>query len=438
MKTIRSKLLLSMSAAMLISIGITLVLFIHLIDGLIVNQAKSQLHGQVPKALRTLDNGDLSDLDRTNFKFVVRGVMLDADYMVLDDQRRVIAASDSDEEGTVFMGRSHNGEGVVTLHGTRVLYSQARLKGLPYSILIYSPLSSIRALSGSILKVTLISIIASFAIILCIALLTISRIVKPLNRLKETVSRYEPHHPLQGPFPEEDRSEIGELSRNFHLMADRIAHHSRHQREFLQNVSHELKTPLMSINGYVFAIRDGVVTQDEGLKIITSQSRRLVDMVDKLLTLSRLESMEESWPLEELEIGEMVREALDLMRPAAAESSVSIELAGSGFQVRTAGEQLFRVLLNLLQNAVRHTNSIIRVTMEQEGEYWAFHVDDDGPGIAEDKRNEVFGRFVTGANGVTGLGLAISRQIAIRLGAELSYSESPLGGARFSFICRNN
>lgn len=116
------------------------------------------------------------------------------------------------------------------------------------------------------------------------------------------------------------------------------------------------------------------------------------------------------------------------------ERNITLQLAGHNFEIKTTGEQLFRILLNLLQNAVRHTNSKIVVTTERTNEGWMLHVDDDGPGLAESERTEVFGRFVTGANGVTGLGLAISLQIARHLGGELVYSDSPLGGARFSFI----
>ncbi|WP_039839132.1 sensor histidine kinase [Paenibacillus sonchi] len=68
------------------------------------------------------------------------------------------------------------------------------------------------------------------------------------------------------------------------------------------------------------------------------------------------------------------------------------------------------------------------------GACWAIHIDDDGNGLSETEREAVFQRFYTGPNGVTGLGLTICRQIAANLDGELTYSSSPLGGARFSFI----
>lgn len=438
MKTIRSKLIVSMSAAMLVTVFITVGFFIHLIDDLIMNQAKTMLQGQVSKALKMLNDGNLKNLDRTDFKYALRGVMLNADYIVLDHRHNVVAASNSIKEGTYFASRSRSGEGIGVLHGIKILYSQAELKGTSYLLLIYSPLSSIRALSGSILQATLLAIAYSFGVILCIGLLTVSLIVKPLNRLKENVSRYEPNASTLIPFPAHESGEIGELGRTFQHMAERISRHHQNQVEFLQNVSHELKTPLMSIQGYAYAIRDGIVPQEEGLQIIDSQSHRLVSMVDKLLLLSRLEATEEIWPKEELDIHQLAKEAVGLMLPVASERDIKLTIRGDSFQVTTTGEQMFRILVNLLQNAVRHTQTQVVVTTERDHDGWMLHVDDDGSGITEEARNEIFGRFVTGANGVTGLGLAISRQITLRLGAELVYSDSPLGGARFSFIQRNS
>lgn len=191
----------------------------------------------------------------------------------------------------------------------------------------------------------------------------------------------------------------------------------------------------MSIHGFVFAIQDQVVTQEEGLEVITNQSQRLIDMVDKLLQLSRLEAVDEHWPAATVDLRTMAEEAAMLLMPEANRRELKLTVEGESLQVTIPGEQLFRILVNLLQNAVRHTidQVVIRVDPEAPGAAWAIHIEDNGPGLAEEEREAVFERFYTGANGVTGLGLAICRQIAARLNGELTYSRSELGGARFSF-----
>jgi signal transduction histidine kinase len=236
-------------------------------------------------------------------------------------------------------------------------------------------------------------------------------------------------------FLQADHTEIGELIHTFQLMSNRLDDHHRHQLEFLQNVSHELKTPLMSIQGYVYAIQDQVVSTDQGLDIIAAQSQRLIDMVGKLIQLSRLETVEEEWPMTVIDLKSMADEAVYLLMPTALQREVRLTAEANSCMVETAGEQLFQILLNLLQNAVRHTQTQVKLTLEYPGDDdadWIFHVDDDGPGLNELDRQHIFRRFYTGNNGVTGLGLAISKQLAVHLHADLVYSDSPLGGARFS------
>lgn len=436
MHTIRGKMLLSFFLALVVTVGITVALFVRLIDDILVNQVKAQLHGQAEKAEKILRNGDISGLNNTEFKYVVKGLMLDADYLILDPNNKIIDANDDREVGKTLNYALSGRNGIAVLHGKKILFTKERLAGRPYSIFIYAPLSSLRALYGSLMRTTLLAIGFSLLVILVIGLLTVSRVVRPLNQLKEAVGRYEPYRSQDEGFPVGDTTEIGELITTFQSMSDRIQQHQRNQVEFLQNVSHELRTPLMSIHGFVFAIQDQVVTQETGLEVILTQSVRLMDMVDKLLQLSRLEAVDEYWPASAIDLRTMADEAALLLMPAASERAIKLHVEGAGLQVVVAGEQLFQVLVNLLQNAVRHTSSeiCVRIDAEYPGAVWAIHIDDDGNGLSETERDAVFQRFYTGSNGVTGLGLAICRQIATNLDGELVYSTSPLGGARFSFI----
>jgi len=437
MKTIRSKMLLALCAGMLVTVAITVLLFIRLIDDLLLNQVKHQLNEQTIKAVHLLNTNDIDSLDSDSFRFFIKDTLFYADYFVLDTQNKVVASSNADEVGTQMNGFSANREGIMQLHNTKVLYSEARLIHQPFRVILYSPLSSLRALYIPLLRTTLLSIAASFIVILLIGLFAVWRMVQPLNRLKEAVSTYEPHRMTKEPFLQADHTEIGELISTFQLMADRLQLHHRHQLEFLQNVSHELKTPLMSIQGYVYAIQDQVLPTEQGLHIISTQSQRLIDMVSKLLQLSRLESVDEEWPVTRVDLRSMLEEAAYLLQPGAQQQQIELQVQGESLTVDIAAEQLFQVLLNLLQNAVRHTAGHVMLSLEQPDQQqidWMIHVDDDGPGIAAEEQEYIFQRYYAGTNGVTGLGLAISSQIASRLNAELVYATSPMGGARFTLI----
>ncbi|MEK4515470.1 HAMP domain-containing sensor histidine kinase [Paenibacillus sp. FSL H8-0122] len=162
-------------------------------------------------------------------------------------------------------------------------------------------------------------------------------------------------------------------------------------------------------------------------------------MVDKLLQLSRLEAVNEYWPATTVDLPTMAEEAAMLLMPEANRRNLKLIVEGESLQATIPGKQLFRILVNLLQNAVRHTTDqvVIRVDPEVPGAAWAIHIEYNGPGLADEEREAVFERFFTGTNGVTGLGLAICRQIAARLNGEWGVDLFPLGAgrsaARFSF-----
>ncbi|WP_411345638.1 sensor histidine kinase [Paenibacillus sp. WLX1005] len=437
MKTIRGKMLIALLAGMLVTVGITGFFFIRLLDDILLNQVKQQLQDQTMKAAHMVNADDLDSLDSDSFRFFIKDVLFYADYFVLDTHDKIIASSNSGQVGKTLPNFPTGREGIMQISGSKVLYSEAKLSHQPFRVILYSPLSSLRALYIPLMRTTMLSIAASFIVILLIGLFAVWRTVQPLNRLKEAVSQYEPHLMNREPFLQADHTEIGELISTFQVMADRLQLHHRHQLEFLQNVSHELKTPLMSIQGYVYAIQDQVMPVEQGLDVISAQSQRLIDMVSKLLQLSRLESVDEEWPITEVDLKSMAEEAVYLLLPAARQHGVQLHAEGVSHTVPIAAEQLFQILLNLLQNAVRHSASQVKMILECPDDGvadWIMHIDDDGPGLAESEREHIFRRFYTGTNGVTGLGLAISKQIATRLHADLVYSPSTLGGARFSII----
>lgn len=436
MKTIRGKMLLSLCAGMLMTVAITVFFFVQLMDDLLLNQVKQQLSAQTIRAAHILKDQDIDGLDSTDFRFFIKDILFYADYFVLDKNNKIVTSSNTQNIGKILKDFSSSRQGYMQLNGSKVLYSEAHLNHQPFRIILYSPLSSLRALYIPLLRTTLLSVGASFIVILLIGLFAVWRMVQPLNRLKEAVSQYEPHLQPREHFLQADHTEIGELISTFQLMADRLQQQHQYQIEFLQNVSHELKTPLMSIQGYVYAIQDQVVTTDQGLDIITTQSKRLIHMVEKLLQLSRLESVDEVWQYTTVDLKTMAEEAIHLLLPAAQQRHVQLQLKGPSLLIFIAAEQVFQILLNLLQNAVRHTSQQVHLTIEQclPEEVWCIHIDDDGEGLTDTEQQQIFQRFYTGKSGVTGLGLAICQQIASNLHAELRCTSSPLGGARFSLI----
>ncbi len=232
------------------------------------------------------------------------------------------------------------------------------------------------------------------------------------------------------------KGEIGEVARNVYYMAQELNHFHDVQKQFFQNASHELKTPLMSIQGYAEGIRDGVFTgeaAEQGLDVIVSETARLKEIVSEMILLAKLESEEDIFHPSDVSVTALAERAIERLNPLAVKQNVAITLvdeAGNAI-VWADGDKLLQALLNVLSNALRYANRHIRLRVTSDARQVAIEVADDGPGIPETLLPNLFHRFVKGKDGETGLGLAISRAIVERSGGTIQAFNAASGGAVF-------
>jgi signal transduction histidine kinase len=212
------------------------------------------------------------------------------------------------------------------------------------------------------------------------------------------------------------------------------------RRGLLAAVSHDLRTPLTSIQLLAEAIEDDIVderTLREYVGRLATHVRALSALIDDLFELSRLEAGDIHWSMEQVAIGELLEETVDAMRPHAAASDVAvrIDVEGSPPYARANPEQIQRVLFNLLQNAIRHTPADGSVTVRAApgDAQIEIEVADTGEGIDAGERESVFDAFVQGrgrearTNGSAGLGLAIARAIVEAHGGRIWVADAPVG-----------
>jgi signal transduction histidine kinase len=212
------------------------------------------------------------------------------------------------------------------------------------------------------------------------------------------------------------------------------------RRDLLAAVSHDLRTPLTSIQLLADAIEDGVVddrTRREYAARLAVHARAFSALIDDLFELSRLGAGEIRWTMEQVEVAELVEEAVDAMRPQAEAGGVAMwtDLAESHAYARANAERIQRVLFNLLQNAIRHTPADGSVTVRAEEREGAVEIEvaDTGEGIDPLDREAVFDAFVQGrgrasrTSGSAGLGLAIARAIVEAHGGRIWLSDAPVG-----------
>ena len=222
------------------------------------------------------------------------------------------------------------------------------------------------------------------------------------------------------------------------------ADHAR--RDLLAAVSHDLRTPLASIQVLAEAIEDRVVddhTRREYAARMAVHVRALSGLIDDLFELSRLEAGDIRWTMEQVRVAELVEETVDAMRPEAEVEGVAVrtELAYPNTYARANPERIQRVLFNLIQNAIRHTPADGSVTVRAEQLDGAVEIEvaDTGSGIGQEDRTSVFDAFVQGSgdrsrtNGSAGLGLAIARAIVEAHGGRIWLADAAAGTVvRFS------
>ena len=218
------------------------------------------------------------------------------------------------------------------------------------------------------------------------------------------------------------------------------------RRDFVANVSHELKSPLAAIRGYAETLADGALEDPPAARRFTErilrQCRRLQALLEDLLTLSRLETAEAALERQRVELSGLVRRSADLLAAAAAERGVRLAAGGDPVAVSGDADALERLLLNLLDNAVKYNRpgGAVAVRTVRRGGEALLEVRDTGIGIPADSLPRIFERFYrvekgrSREEGGTGLGLAIVKHVAQQHGGRVEV-ESALGeGSLFRVI----
>ena len=235
--------------------------------------------------------------------------------------------------------------------------------------------------------------------------------------------------------------ELREVSRAFNTMTKKLQGVEAGRREFVANVSHELRSPITSIRGFAEGMADGVIPEEEHpkyLQLVAEESRRLGNLVNDLLALSRLEREDAKPEWSVFDINEMLRKAI-IRRMADLDNKkieISCESETDPCYVRADRDRIEQVVINLLDNAIKFTgeNGKITLTAEAKGKTAEVTVWDNGIGVAEEDREKIFDRFFTAdrahtSGKGTGLGLSICRRIMEMHGQSLRLLDTKEGAA---------
>jgi signal transduction histidine kinase len=284
----------------------------------------------------------------------------------------------------------------------------------------------------------------AIAVVTAVALAALlgSRIARPLREIGAAARRvaegdYEARIPREGP------EEIVSLADSFNQMAAALEEQERMRREFIANAAHELRTPLTNLQGYLEALRDGVIDPDPAtFESLWDEADRLVRLSRSLDTLAAGDSgMRPPGAATDLDLAAIIRSAVELSRAAGRARELDLQLdLPETLPARGDPDQLAQVIGNLLQNAVRYTpeGGRIDVRGERRPEDVLVSVVNSGEGIPAADLPHVFERFYRveksrdRARGGAGIGLAIVRQLVESAGGSVGV-ESRDGTTRFWF-----
>jgi signal transduction histidine kinase len=234
------------------------------------------------------------------------------------------------------------------------------------------------------------------------------------------------------------RDEVARLAADVDAMVARLRAEEDARRGLIAAVSHDLRTPITALRLLADAIDDGVVDAETGREYAARMSmhvRALGALIDDLFELTRLESGDLTWTMENVHVGALLQEVVEAMRPAAEADGVRVatDLGGAVAAARANPQKLQRVLFNLIQNAIRHTPPDGSVTVRAESVAGGVEIEvaDTGPGIAGEHRERVFEPFYRGdgarSDDGAGLGLAVSRAIVEAHGGAIWLEDGAVG-----------
>ena len=192
-----------------------------------------------------------------------------------------------------------------------------------------------------------------------------------------------------------------------------IEKEAERQQTFFQNASHELKTPLMAIQGYAEGIQAGVMDTGSAAEVILAESDRMTELVDELLDISKIDMGRQPLALSEMDVRELLYDSIRAVEPAAAASGITIapDFPETPVMVSCDDTRLRRAVTNILSNGVRYAHSQLHLTCRTEKRHVTIRIQDDGDGIAEADLPHIFDRFYMGKSGKSGIGLALTKEI---------------------------
>lgn len=292
--------------------------------------------------------------------------------------------------------------------------------------------------------------LATIAIVLpCFIIYNFSQrvILKPLREIIDTAKRISKGE-VDKRVEIESQDEIGELVDSFNSMADSIAKVEKNRREFISNVSHEIRSPITSIKGFIGGILDGVIPKEKEkyyLSLAFDETQRLTRLVNDLLDLSAIDAGQLTLNISSININELIRRTVIKFETKVKERKLNVDVCFNQDNLYVVGDpdRINQVITNLIDNAIKYVleEGDIKIAVKTKGDKAYISIYNDCNPLSDEEINHIWDRFYKRDKSrtvkvSTGLGLPIVRSILTEHGEDIWVKNYNDSGIKFEFTLK--
>lgn len=327
-----------------------------------------------------------------------------------------------------------------------LIFSHIRVKGsLTFQTLIENNIINktiMKEIGAGLRSALVYSSFFGIALIFVVA----NHIINPIRKITEATKKVASGD-LNVEVNIKNSDEIGELADNFNLMVKELNSIEYLRKDFISNVSHELKTPIASIQGFTKLLNDENISPEEKkeyIEIILEETNRLSNLSTNMLKLSKLENQKMITNKKEYRLDNQLRKAIVMLEENMNKKNIIVSLSSKEISIIEDENLIMEIWINLLNNAIKYSkeNGKIDVTVNEEDNFVKVLIKDNGIGIPKEKQGRIFEKFYQAEKSHsmdgTGLGLAIVKRIVDMVEGKISFTSEQDKGTTFEIVLKKN
>lgn len=460
MKNLRIKyfyqLIASHLSILLIAFLILSILFVRYVEDFAYNEKAEELESYGNQILRELEN-IRPGTDLQSYVSILQAQQIN--FIVFDQQSRILYPASgafppvelTREEWSVI----EQGETLVVNRDVERFEYTVTFVALPYvnngnligGVLLASPVSGTSEMIAELNKTLWTTILIALAVALLLSLLLSKLHVSRLQRMrKATAMISEGHYDVD--LPESNFDEFGDLAQDFNNMAGKLQQSNEEierlenrRRQFMADVSHEMRTPLTTIAGVIEGLRNNMIEEDQrdkGIRLVSEETKRLMRLVNENLDYEKIRSNQVTLTKEEIEAEELLEIIQEHLQLQAAEKGNNIVIETQPDTIIYGDmDRLIQVLTNIVKNSIQFTeNGEIRLKAFAKPEFIVLEITDTGAGIDVEEIDLIWRRFyksdLSRGSGQFGLGLSIVKQLIALHEGDIQVESERGKGTRFT------